>query len=116
MNDGCGTNFSIVMIIPGKSKRKRPAFDKIVLPECHSNALKTVMFYSRYVRYGSVIYPSLIGHYLPTKWEIFCRKRLREPVKTSENAKENSPLFFFLATMTLECVRVFCPLGRMESP
>ena len=38
--------------------------------------LKTVLFYSRYVKLGSVIYPALIGNSFPSKYEIFCRKPL----------------------------------------
>ena len=40
----------------------------------------------------------------------------RKPAKTSENSKQNFPLFSFLAIMTLGCNHVFCPHGRMESP
>ena len=40
----------------------------------------------------------------------------RKPAKTSENSKQNFPLFSFLAIMTLECAHVFCPHGKVKSP
>ena len=39
-----------------------------------------------------------------------------KPAKTSENTKQDFPLFSFLAIMTLGCVHAFYPHGRMESP
>ena len=33
----------------------------------------------------------------------------------SENTKQDFPFFSFLALMTLGCVHVFCPHGRIES-
>ena len=40
----------------------------------------------------------------------------RKPTRTSENTKQEFPLFSFLAIMTLGCVHVLYPPGRMESP
>ena len=81
--------------------------------------LKTVLFYSRYVKLGPVIHSVLIGHSFPSKQEIFYRKPespFRKSAKTSENSKQHFPLFSFLIIMTLECVHVFCPHESMESP
>ena len=39
-----------------------------------------------------------------------------KPAKKSDNNKQDSPLFSFLPMMTLGCVHVFRPLGRMDFP
>ena len=57
--------------------------------------LKTVLFYSRYVQLGSVIYPALIGHSFPSIWEIFCRKPLSKTCK-NEGKRRTTFLFVFL--------------------
>ena len=42
----------------------------------------------------------------------------RKPAKTSENTKQDFPLFSFLAIMTLGCVHVSCPvlIGEWNPP
>ena len=65
---------------------------------------------------GSAINPALIGQCFQSKWAISTESPFREPAKMNENNKQESPLFSFLAIMTLECVHVFCPLWSIESP
>ena len=55
--------------------------------------LKTVLFHPRYVKLGSVIYPTLIGHSFPSQWEIFCRKPLS---KTCKNERKQQAKFPFV--------------------
>ena len=46
----------------------------------------------------------------------FSEERLfGKAAKTSEENKQDLPLFFFLALMTIGCVNVFWLLGRIES-
>ena len=98
------------------SQEKHPAFEKILLPEFQSSDFENCLFYTRYVELGSAIYPVLIGHSFSSKWEIFCSRPLSKTCKTSENSEQDFPSFSFLAIITLACVHVFCPIGRMESP
>ena len=97
--------------IPGESK-KGPPFEKILLPENSSNDIENHLVLFPVSQLGSVIYPALIGHSLPSEWESSFRKL----AKTSENTKQHFSLFSFLARMTLGCVHVFCALERMETP
>ena len=55
--------------------------------------LKTVLFYPRYVKLGSVIYPALIYHSFPSKQEIFCIKPLS---KTCKNERKQQAKFPFV--------------------
>ena len=55
--------------------------------------LITVVFYPRYVKLGSVIYPALIGHSFLSKLEIFCRKPLS---KTCKNERKQQAKFPFV--------------------
>ena len=54
---------------------------------------KTILFYPRYVKLGSVIYPALIGHSFLSKKEIFCRKPLS---KTCKNERKQQTKFPFV--------------------
>ena len=55
--------------------------------------LKTVLFYPRYVKLGSVTYAALIDHSFPSKKEIFCRKPLS---KTCKNERKQQAKFPFV--------------------
>ena len=55
--------------------------------------LKTVLFYPRHVKLGSVIYPPLISDSFPSKLEIFCRKPLS---KTCKNEWKHQAKFPFV--------------------
>ena len=59
--------------------------------------LKTVLFYPRYVKFGSAIYPALIGHSFPSKLEIFCTKPLSKTCKNERKHKAKFP-FVLLAS------------------
>ena len=43
--------------------------------------LKSVLFYSQYVKLGLVVYLALIGHSFPSKREIFCKLPLSKTCK-----------------------------------
>ena len=102
-------------LVPGESKKTRRL--KILFSlNIKVMTLKTISFHSRYVQLGSVIYPALVGHYFPSKWDIFSRKPFSKTCKNDENTKIDFPLFSFIAIITLGFVHVFCPLGKMESP
>ena len=60
----------------------------------------------------SVIYPAIPSR---RNRRFSAESPFRKPAKTSENTKQDFPLFSFLAIMTLGCFYVFCPHGRMES-
>ena len=88
-----------------------------MFPDYHSNDIENclVLFRIRQIRFGNLsgfnrpFVAVKVGDFSP-------ESPFKKPAKTSENTKQDFPLFSFLAAMTLECVHVFCPLGRMESP
>ena len=58
--------------------------------------LKTVSFYSRYVKLESVD-PTLIGHSFPSKLEIFCRKPLSKTCKNERKQQAKFPFVLLLS-------------------
>ena len=58
--------------------------------------LKTALFYPRYVKLGSVIYPALISHSFPSKYEIFCRRTLSKTCKNERKQQANFPFVLLL--------------------
>ena len=104
---------------PGKSI-KGPAFEKIMLPEYQRNDIDNCLFLftispTRFSNYPFVR-SFLFGRSFLSKWDVFGRNPLSKARKTSENNKQDIPLFSFLAIMTLGCTHAFCPLGGMEFP
>ena len=92
--------------------------------------LKIVLFYPRYVKLGSVIYPALIGHSFPSKKVIFCRKPL---LKTCKNEQKQQAKFPFVLLSSnndfwmCSCIssswengiplnKLFTPGGRLCNP
>ena len=75
--------------------------------------LKTVLFYFLYVQLGGVIYPALVGHSLPSKWEIFCRKPLSKTCKIE--CKHQAIFFFVLLLSTNDTWMCSCILSSWEN-
>ena len=96
---------------------KCPALEKMLRLEYQSNDIEKclALFMIHLVRFNNL--PSFDLPFLLVEMGDILRKNpFRKPTKTSENNKRDFALFPFLAIMTLGCVHVFCPLGRMESP
>ena len=53
---------------------------------------KTVLFYLRYVKLVSVIYPAFIGYSFPSKQEIFCKKPLSKICKNERKQQARFPI------------------------
>ena len=95
--------------------KKCPVFEKILLPEYHSNDIENclVLFLVRPIRFSNL--PGSNRPFLPVEMGVFLQEStFRKPAKTSENAKQDFPLFSFLAPMTFECVLVL--LGEWNPP
>ena len=75
--------------------------------------LKTVLFYPRYVRLASVIYPAFIGHSLPSKLEIFCNKPLSKTCKNERKQQAKFP--FALLFNNNDSSMCSCILSSWES-
>ena len=75
--------------------------------------LKTAFFYPRYVKLGSVIYPALIGHSFPSKWEIFCRKPLSKSCKNERELQAKFP--FVLLPSNNDSWMCSCILSSWEN-
>ena len=77
--------------------------------------LENILFYSRYVQLGSVNYPFNRLFHPVEMGDLFQKAHSENLQKRVKNNKENFPLLFFPAIMTLACVHVFYPLGRIAS-
>ena len=75
--------------------------------------LKTVLFYPRYVKLGSIIYPALIGHFFPSKKEIFCRKPLSKNCKNER--KQQAKCSFVLLPSNNDSWVCSCILSPWEN-
>ena len=82
--------------------------------------LKIVLFYSRYVKLDSVIYPALICHSFPSKWEIFCRKPLLETCKNKRKHQAKVPFVllpsnndFWMCSCILPSIEKRIPLNKL---
>ena len=88
--------------------------------------LKTVLFYPRCVKVGSVIYPAFFCHFPSLRNRRSSAKSpFRKPAKMSENSKQGFPLFSFLATSNSDSLVCSCilpswengiPLNRLPTP
>ena len=75
--------------------------------------LKTVLFYPRYVKLGSVIFPALIGHSFPSKKEIFWRKPLSKTCKNERKQQAKFP--FVLLPSNNDSLMCSCILSSWEN-
>ena len=74
--------------------------------------LKTALFYARYVKLSSVIYPALISHSFPSKYEIFCRKPLSKTCKNEPKQQAKFP--FVLLPDNNDSLMCSCTLSSWE--
>ena len=87
---GMVKSFSSIFI-PGESIKTPGVLKKSCSLNIEAMMLKTVLFYPRYVKPDSVIYPALIGHSFPSKQEIFCRKPLPKTCKNERKQQAKFP-------------------------
>ena len=101
---------------------KCTAFEKCCSLNIEVVIKTTVLFHYRFVKLASASNTALINTfpfqpYLPFEMRDFPEKApFRKPSKTKENNKQDILLLSFLAIMTLDCVHLFCTLGRMKYP
>ena len=78
-----------IIIYTGWVKKNVRRLKKLTSLNIILMTLKTISFFnSRYVQYGSIIYPAFIGHSFPSKWDIFCRKALSKTCKNEWKSLE----------------------------
>ena len=67
LRNDCFCFISVHPVLPGESIKTSRRLKKSCSLNIKAMMLKTVLFYPRYVKLGSVIYPALIGHSIPSK-------------------------------------------------
>ena len=84
----------------------------MLLPEYQSNDIENclVSFPGCPMSFSNL--PGLNWAFLPNEIGDFLQRAHFENLLKRRNNKQDLPLFFFLAMMTLVCFHVFCPLGK----